>query len=56
MAGTDARELAEDALITGGRIKGLNEAANMIIPGYLKELDDLANALIEKSMSSTWPV
>lgn len=48
VAGTDARELAEDALITGGRIKGLNEAANMIIPGYLKELDDLANALIEK--------
>ena len=48
VAGTDARELAQDVLVTGGRIKGLNEAANMIIPGYLKQLDDLANALIEK--------
>jgi flagellar hook-associated protein 1 FlgK len=48
VAGTDARELAQDALITGGRIKGLNEAANMIIPSYLKQLDDLANALMEK--------
>ena len=42
------RDSGEEVVITSGRIKGLMEMRDEIIPGFLEALDELASTLIEE--------
>ncbi|MEA4882364.1 MAG: flagellar hook-associated protein FlgK [Clostridia bacterium] len=46
VAGPESREISLETPITGGRVKGLLEAANQVIPSYLRQIDDLADGVI----------
>jgi flagellar hook-associated protein 1 FlgK len=48
VSGNESRELSAQTPVQNGRIKGLLESANTLIPYYIEQLDILANSIISQ--------